>query len=413
MSNKSKKIELFSLIVSICTMLVFISPILLLNYLKTLNSQNIFPFLLSETYIFPSLLFISFFWTFIVFSLFIIPSYFYLITKVTPSKNDTEEFKLPLNEYKLTVLLNPILLYSSLCIFNVNNVFGAIISVSILAANTMLILGSNIIFKTKNKKSYIIQAMSLTTLACFIIFLIINPHIAYMPFIIFLTYLLVTLIKNRSRILNHTKLINYFKLLGAHGALNILCIISISYTATLVIAVNLNGELEVKNGFTDYLITLVIFYIIPNLLFLNTNGLIRYILLASYLFIISFHSNIIEVISYRSFNTMNFINNEAINIKIKKWHDVKLPIPLKNDNIIMTSFNAFQTQKYSLLCNYSDSKYLTYKIHFESLSEHLNRKNATHCVLAENENIYLIQPNNLIETIPVSTEPTLHQYQHL
>lgn len=61
MSNKDGKIEFFSLIVSICTMLVFISPILLLNYLKTLNSQNIFPFLLSETYIFPSLLFISFF----------------------------------------------------------------------------------------------------------------------------------------------------------------------------------------------------------------------------------------------------------------------------------------------------------------------------------------------------------------
>ncbi|SUC26999.1 Uncharacterised protein [Providencia rustigianii] len=110
---------------------------------------------------------------------------------------------------------------------------------------------------------------------------------------------------------------------------------------------------------------------------------------------------------------MNFINDEAINISIQKWHDVKLPIPLKNDKIIMTSFNAFQTQKYSLLCNYDDSKYLTYKIHFESLSEHLNRKNTTHCVLAENENIHLIQSNKLIETIPVSAEPIPHQYQHL
>ena len=416
MSNKYGKIEFFSLIVSICTMLVFTSPILLLNYLKTLNSQNIFPFLLSETYIFPSLLFISFFWTFIIFFLFIIPSFFYLTTRAVSSKSEIKEFKLPLFEYTLTIILNPILLYSSLCIFNIDNIFGAIITVSILAINTILILGSNMILKTKNKKNYIVQTISLTIIMLSIYLIIshlINLHISYIPFVFFLIYLSVTLIKNRSRVFNSIKSMNHFKSLEFHGAFNILCIISLGYTATLVIAGNLNGDLEVNNGFTDYLLTLLIFYIIPNLLFLNANGLIRYVLFASYLFTISFHSNIIEVISYRSFNTMNFINDEAINISIQKWHDVNSPIPLKNDKIIMTSFNAFQTQKYSLLCNYNDSKYLTYKIHFESLSEHLNRKNATHCVLAENENIHLIQPNKLIETIPVSAEPIPHQYQHL
>lgn len=416
MSNKDGKIEFFSLIVSICTMLVFISPILLLNYLKTLNSQNIFPFLLSETYISPSLLFISFFWAFIILFLFIIPSFFYLTTRKISSKSDIKEFKLPLFEYSSIIILNPILLYSSLCVFNIDNIFGAIITVSILAINTILILGSNMILKTKNKKNYIFQTISLITIT-FSIYLIIsfyiNLYISYIPFVLFLIYLSATLIKNRSRVINSIKSIDYFKSLEFHGVFNILCIISLGYIATLVIAGNLNGDLEVNNGFTDYLLTLVVFYIIPNLLFLNASGLIRYVLFASYLFIVSFHSNIIEVISYRSFNTMNFINDEAINISIQKWHDVKLPIPLKNDKIIMTSFNAFQTQKYSLLCNYDDSKYLTYKIHFESLSEHLNRKNTTHCVLAENENIHLIQSNKLIETIPVSAEPIPHQYQHL
>ncbi|SUC27000.1 Uncharacterised protein [Providencia rustigianii] len=262
MSNKDGKIEFFSLIVSICTMLVFISPILLLNYLKTLNSQNIFPFLLSETYIFPSLLFISFFWAFIILFLFIIPSFFYLTTRKISSKSDIKEFKLPLFEYSSIIILNPILLYSSLCVFNIDNIFGAIITVSILAINTILILGSNMILKTKNKKNYIFQTISLITIT-FSIYLIIsfyiNLYISYIPFVLFLIYLSATLIKNRSRVINSIKSIDYFKSLEFHGVFNILCIISLGYIATLVIAGNLNGDLEVNNGFTDYLLTLVVF----------------------------------------------------------------------------------------------------------------------------------------------------------
>ncbi|EKT66024.1 hypothetical protein [Providencia alcalifaciens] len=137
---------------------------------------------------------------------------------------------------------------------------------------------------------------------------------------------------------------------------------------------------------------------------------IKSIAFATYFLLFFLITNIVDVIAYRSFNTMQFINTTKIEISASKWSSPKTPIPIKQDKIQMIAFNAFQLYEKSIFCEYENIDLLINKIElnfFESKKIH------SKCIFVNNDDVNLVEKDKFIKITPTSEEPTLHQYQHL
>ncbi len=101
-------------------------------------------------------------------------------------------------------------------------------------------------------------------------------------------------------------------------------------------------------------------------------------------------TNIVDIIAYRSFNSMHFINETKLNINVNKWYSPKNPIPIKNETYSGTVFNAFQSLNYSLLCERKNDQFTISDIHFRSLNKPPITNDNFFCIYIENKDIILI-----------------------
>ncbi|HEF8786700.1 TPA: hypothetical protein QH450_003674, partial [Providencia alcalifaciens] len=189
-------------------------------------------------------------------------------------------------------------------------------------------------------------------------------------------------------------------------------ILLLSFITSKSIIKNLDNDLKFKDALIPFSLLLFFIYILPNIISLKKmkTKSIKSIAFATYFLLFFLITNIVDVIAYRSFNTMQFINTTKIEISASKWSIPKTPIPIKQDKIQMIAFNAFQLYEKSIFCEYENIDLLINKIElnfFESKKIH------SKCIFVNNDDVNLVEKDKFIKITPTSEEPTLHQYQHL
>lgn len=169
-----------------------------------------------------------------------------------------------------------------------------------------------------------------------------------------------------------------------------LLIIPMSILSISALVNNLDGEMQLEEAFIPFIILCFILYTIPNMMLLlpNIGNIKKTVYLSLYLIFLSFTTNILNLLAYKTFDSIHFINKNKIEITSKKWHDADIPIPATLNKIQMTAFNAFQTPTHSIFCNYDDIKSLTTKIEFVFFK---HEKTPPKCIFVNNDDVSLVE----------------------
>lgn len=438
---------------------VLISPIILFIYLSTLNAQNFFSFLLQESYLFPYLIFISIAWfvfTFIFYSLpFLTFKFINLSIEITNDNNIKQNFRLSIWSYLLSICISPIVIFSMIYLTVDHPKYVTLMAFMTFIVMVLLILRykNNVkIIKIKLNFYKILLYKTISILFLTIGFIIVYSyfsekkyHLASVPYFLCLSFVLTETVfnfkkaqkalfslvkktfqtitkipyfmthpnefkdifrrkKGNNRITNRDRFIMLL--------LFSLLIIPMSILSISALVNNLDGEMQLEDAFIPFVSLCLILYTIPNVILLLPNiGIIKKtVYLSLYLIFLSFTTNILNLLAYKTFDSIHFINKNKIEITAKKWHDADTPIPATLNKIQMTAFNAFQTPTHSIFCNYDDIKSLTTRIEFDFFRP---EKTPPRCIFVNNDDVNLVEKDKFIKITPTSEEPTLHQYQHL
>lgn len=403
MEQKQSIWSVIAIIVPLTSLFIFISPYLLFTYLKILNAENFFPFLLSESYLFPYLLFVSSFWFLAIIAIYILPSIvFNLVQKPINCLGDknlkTQNYHIGEKNFLISSLIVPFLIYSILTLSSETSKFSVFLYLFPIFSFTILILICDIkLLFCKFKSSKILSCTFL--LLTFIPFAIYSFNVDYVqfsaiPFFISVSFSLFifTLLMFDKKIF--TSEFNSDRLAMAF----IMSIIIIFVSLGVILFINgSNFTGNNKNrDFFQFGVLLIFLYIIPNLIIFIISGESNWVKLCfimSYLTLFFTLTNSLNFIAYNSFNTMRFINNEEINVIIDEWHSPYIPIPAKKEVIETKVFNAFQSLNYSILCKKSHTNFSFSKITFIPSTQDITnskKEDTFHCIYVENKHIKLI-----------------------
>lgn len=423
---------------------ILISPIILFIYLSTLNSQNFFSFVLQESYLFPYLIFVSIAWfvfTFIFYSLpFLTFKFINISIEKTNDVNIKKSFRLSTWSYLLSICISPIVIFSMIYLNLGHSTYVKLMTFITFIIMVLLILRYKInakIIRIKNKfyKTilYKIISMLALTFSLIIIYYFISKkalNLVPVPYFLCLSFVLTETFFNLKKIkdallnlvkkiihtimktpylMTHpiefkkifksnkdkreiTKLDRFIMLLFFS-----LLIIPMTILSINALVNNLDGEMQLEEAFIPFVMLCFVLYTIPNTILLIPNiGTVKksaYFLL--YLIFLSCTTNILNLLAYKTLDSINFINENEIKIVSNKWHDSRVPIPAALDKVEMTVFNAFQTPKYSIFCDYDNIKSLPHKI---ELNLFKIKQNNFKCIFVNNDDVGLVEKNKSIKT---------------
>ncbi|MEQ5316084.1 hypothetical protein ABN239_03460 [Providencia vermicola] len=434
MKQKQSIWTIIPIVISLTSLYLFISPFLLFRYLSQLDAQRFFSFLISEIYLYPYLLVISTGWLFLIFLLYIVPFLFFkLIQTSLNSKKIINPFRLSKLSYGIVIFLNPILFISLLSLINNAAFYIQLLGIVLLLSFNFIILSipSALPLKFIKLREKTIEKLKLKSIIS--IFITLTLSFLYyfhynsihgfipVPAFIFTSIVIVEITFNLNKIQSiFTKETNPdLKIKQAKRIDKIAFLLMISISILLLsfitsksIIKNLDNDLKFKDALIPFSLLLFFIYILPNIISLKKmkTKSIKSIAFATYFLLFFLITNIVDVIAYRSFNTMQFINTTKIEISASKWSSPKTPIPIKQDKIQMIAFNAFQLYEKSIFCEYENIDLLINKIEFNFFE---SKKIHSKCIFVNNDDVNLVEKDKFIKITPTSEEPTLHQYQHL
>ncbi|MEQ5294790.1 hypothetical protein ABN249_04645 [Providencia rettgeri] len=434
MKQKQSIWTIIPIVISLTSLYLFISPFLLFRYLSQLDAQRFFSFLISEIYLYPYLLVISTGWLFLIFLLYIVPFLFFkLIQTSLNSKKTINPFRLSKLSYGIVIFLNPILFISLLSLINNTAFYIQLLGIVLLLSFNFIILSipSALPLKFIKLREKTIEKLKLKSIIS--IFITLTLSFLYyfhynsihgfipVPAFIFTSIVIVEITFNLNKIQSiFTKETNPdLKIKQAKRIDKIAFLLMISISILLLsfitsksIIKNLDNNLKFKDALIPFSLLLFFIYILPNIISLKKmeTKSIKSIAFATYFLLFFLITNIVDVIAYRSFNTMQFINTTKIEISASKWSSPKTPTPIKQDKIQMIAFNAFQLYEKSIFCEYENIDLLINKIELNFFE---SKKIYSKCIFVNNDDVNLVEKDKFIKITPTSEEPTLHQYQHL
>ena len=418
---------------------LLISPTLLYLYLNSIGSVNFFSFLSYDRILPPYLIYILIFWFITIAALYLIPIIVFRLIKWMVMTSNQINIKIPTKiysaSYLIVVISNPFLIFSMT--YTPEGSISFIIMCMILLFNFRLFYSYRFNIKEKEQKK-ITQNIFLQSSVIFIISLMplyfLNECIfssSIIPTAICISFVIIFTIRNFNNTLTSMRFFisilakfrvkAYFRYILKNKKnidrfilsflISMLMLLS-SSILVLSIANNLDGDMKMNDAFIPFSILCLFLYIIPNLIILASvlTKKQKVTVTISYIIFILIFTNIPEIVAYKTFDSIAFINKNKIEITSKKWHDADTPIPTTLNKIQMTAFNAFQTPTHSIFCNYDDIKLLTTKIEFYFFRP---EKNHSKCIFVNNDDVSLVEKDKFIKITPTSEEPTLHQYQHL
>ncbi|MEQ5183724.1 hypothetical protein ABN222_04260 [Providencia alcalifaciens] len=397
MRQKQSIWSFIAAIIPITSLFIFISPYLLFTYLNILNAENFFPFLLSETYLFPYLLFISFFWFLVFMAIYISPSLIYRLLQFEANKKNTKNiYYINRVNFLTAFLLAPIITYSLISVSVEHGLSGLLTlgSASILFTIFILTCDLKLTIKDLIKKDTFLLLVS-TILFSFIVYyttsektqLSIIPSLLAYVFLITLIYLR---FKYYNQIIPNFNMDRIFMLF-----LTLMILIIVSLLMTLFISPNAIANQYKNPYFIDFIKLYLILFLLPNIIIYaisRENISVKLIFISGYLVLLFTFTNIVDYIAYKSFRTMQFINEEEISINVNKWHSPKRPIPIRNDEYNENVFNAFQSLNYSLLCKRKNEQFTISEIHLRSLNNTPIKNDDFFCIYIANKDIKVISP---------------------
>ncbi len=329
------------IVISLTSLYLFISPFLLFRYLSQLDAQRFFPFLISEVYLYPYLLVISTGWLFLVFLFYIAPFLFFKLTQASlNSKINTNPFKLSKLSYGIVISLNPILCISLLSLIYDAVFYIQFLGLMLLASFNFIILNTPSIYPLRFKqlkdntakklKLKSIISLLITFLFSSLYYFQYGSFYGFMPIPAFI-FISITIVE----IIFSTKKVNFLftkcmstdlKIKQTKITNKVATLLTISFFIVILslfitnsIIENLGGDLKFKDALIPFSLLLFFIYIIPNVISLKKmkTKSIKLIFFTTYFLVFFLITNIIDVMAYRSFNTMQFLNTTKIEISAK------------------------------------------------------------------------------------------------
>ncbi|MGG4607227.1 hypothetical protein [Providencia sp. Me31A] len=399
MEQKQSIWSVIAIIVPLTSLFIFISPYLLFTYLKILNAENFFPFLLNETYLFPYLLFVSSFLFLVFIIVYILPTLLYgliqkPINKVNIKGKKKNVYFVKRINFLVASLSAPLLVYSSITLDINNGTTGILVQIIISMLISFFILAINLKYTLrmikKIKTRYFILLISPLASIVLIYFFetgrtqasVIISFIS----VLFLMLVISLIFQGNNRIItkcNEDRVIMLF-------IISMMIVIT-AFGMVFFISPNVIENKYNNNYFFDFIKLYLFLCFLPNVILYiisKENTYVRLSFISGYLTLLFMFTNIVDIIAYRSFNSMHFINETKLNVN--KWYSPKNPIPIKNEIYNGTVFNAFQSLNYSLLCERKNDQFTISDIHFRSLNKPPITNDNFFCIYIENKDINLI-----------------------
>nr|WP_278979686.1 hypothetical protein [Providencia alcalifaciens] len=401
MEQKQSIWSVIAIIVPLTSLFIFISPYLLFTYLKILNAENFFPFLLNETYLFPYLLFISSFWFLVFIIVYILPTVLYSlvqkpINKVKIKGKKKNIYFVKRINFLVASLSAPLLVYSSITLDVSNGAIGipVLIIISILVSFLTLVINFKYTLRTIKKIKicyFILLTLPLASIITLYYFETEKKQASAIICFISVLFLMVVIsliFQDNNRIITKCNEDRVIMLL----IISMIIVIT-AFGMVFFISSNVIENKYNNNYFFDFIKLYLFLCFLPNIILYMISKESTYVRLSfvfGYLTLLFMFTNIVDIIAYRSFNSMHFINETKLNINVNKWYSPKNPIPIKNETYSGTVFNAFQSLNYSLLCERKNDQFTISDIHFRSLNKPPITNDNFFCIYIENKDIILI-----------------------
>ncbi|HHR6573707.1 hypothetical protein [Providencia rettgeri] len=400
-NNEFKKIYKISKIV--LPIMIFLSPFLLLSYLRTINAHGFFLSIISDSYIFTILGITSILITLSLILFYIMPTILWLINKYiisyTPSKNPSKiitfehrknkkkYFNIKKERFFVAILIAPVIVYQ-IILSNFNGWALTLILIFTSTIASYLILCYDKITINKNEKIIYLAIIPIGIIDISIIITSINAlyfteNFLIRPSILILTIVLLFIFiylppayfkKQKIELLDLSKNISLILLS--------LFILHISLLFLLITNELIDIDNDSFRSNFKLLIIIITLYAIPNSITLFISGGNKYLALVLYFTLICTFTNVINFIAFRTFNFIGITNEHIQYLIIDKWKTPNQPLGYKSTLITGGFYIAYQGNNGAILCQTKNNKpIITPKLNEKTKSEDVK------CIYAEYKNI--------------------------